>query len=288
MAFISMVFVLFIIIIIIFGFISLIAGIILDHIWRVRKKKEKKVYLVHKIFAIFFTIIGTICFFVPILSIVGLKMSYEHKEYLEVADIEKEKLVYVNENDEYWNEFDFCGEHFVKVDDIHPQDTHEHFKKEKIGAIMNNYNDKHHLIYNIDNTMGITILTLEYYSGAFVEKSEINKVVDYYENEAPLYAEVSFDLSKSIIDVGKINSEYTRKILNKISNSGSLHPEDNYGIASENNDGYIFFYSTDDLICMSIEFFETDKGMVVTYGERGLILDEDEADFIRTIIEKAK
>lgn len=288
MAFFSMALATFVIIIIILGLIALIIGIILDVVWGVRRKKEKKVYLVHKIFAIFLTITGALCFFGPILSIVGMKMSNEHKEYLEVADIEEEKLVYVGPNDEYWNGFDFCGEHFVKVDDIHPQSSHENFKKEKVGAIMNNYNDGHKLIYNIDNTMGITILTLEQYSGVYVPESEKDKVVGYYENEAPLYAEVSFDLSESIVDVGEVDSERTRKILNKISESGSPYPEQDYGIAPGNNDGYIFFYSADDLICMDIDFLETDKGMAVTYGERGLILDEDEADFIRTIAEKAR
>ena len=53
------------------GLFSLIVGIVLDIIWGVRKKKEKKVYAAHKVFAVILTVIGVVLGIVPV-AFVGI------------------------------------------------------------------------------------------------------------------------------------------------------------------------------------------------------------------------
>ena len=274
------------IVVISIGFGILLVGAILDIIWIIRKALKKKVHVVLKVFAILLTVVGLLVGIGPIVAVAGMAASADMAEKAEIADFAEDDFVYAEENDEYWNEFEFHGELYVNVEDMHPQPLHENYVTEPVGAVIE-LGGGHILIYSIENTMGITILTLERFSGVFVPEAEADNIIPYYENEAPLYAEMMDDELNTLGAVWNIDSDKVRQILDQVGSEGTRYPEDVYCIDDGDYDGYIFFYSEDDLICMDTQYAETKDGVVLYYRGYALLLDKEGSEFIMSIVDKA-
>ena len=264
--------------VILIGLGILLIGVILDIIWIIRRSLKKKVHVVHKVFAILLTVVGLIVGIGPFVMLGSMQMSADFAEQAEIADFSEEDFVYVDEEDEFWEEFEFHGELYVTVPDMSPQVSHDNYVTEPVGAIMKP-DGKHLLIYSIENTMGIEMLTLEQYYGVYVPEDEADKVASYYENEAPLYAVVFLDIAEPGVEVWYIDSGKARELLDQIETEG----EDYTG----NTDGYVFFYSTDDLICFDVQYAETKDGVVLYYRGDAVLLDKDGSEFIMSIVDKA-
>ena len=264
--------------VVLIGLGILLFGVILDIIWIVRKAKKKNVHAVLKVFAILLTVVGLIVGIGPIVALGSMQVSANLAEQSEIADFAEDDFVYVDEDDEFREEFEFHGELYVAVADMSPQVTHDNYVTVPVGAIMRP-DGNHLLIYSIENTMGIEMLTLEQYYGVYVPEDEADKVASYYEDEAPLYAVVFLDIAEPGVEVWNIDSGKARQLLDQIETEG----EDYTGAT----DGYIFFYSTDDLICFDTQYAETKDGVVLYYRGDAVLLDKDGSDFIMSIVDKA-
>ena len=86
---------------------------------------------------------------------------------------------------------------------------------------------------------------------------------------------------------GGFDPDRVRRIRDIILERGMNNPESAYGIGPGNNDGYVFFYSTDDMICIDMSYKENEHGLVVEYRGRALPLEDDDAEFFRTIVDEA-
>ena len=286
MAFMSMFLVMIFFAITICGLFLLLIGIILDVIWGVKKKKKKKVNIVLKIFAIFLTVVGLLVAVGPI-SIVGLmSLSSKIADQKEINQFDDTAQVYLdNVQDIYDKGFDFEGVHYVRCDDIHPQTSHDNYVKEECGVIVDG--NKHRIIYRVHNTLGINIFDVEYSSGLFVAESDIPKLIDYYENEAPLYVEITeYGTDHSKRAITDIDSERVREIRDRISTEGSNRSYSNPDI--QNADGYMIFYATDDLSCFDITYIMKSDGIMLGIGMYYIRLTSDDPDaaYIISLIEQ--
>ena len=278
MAFISMFFVAIFLIVVGIGLFNLIVGIVLDIIWGVRKKKDKKIYVAHKVFAVILTVLGVLLGIVPLAALGVFVGVSKYNDYAEIKDIPEEDRVYINSDYSIpENGFDFRGDHYVLVSDISPQVSHEQFNETVIGTFIDEYNN-HQMIYSVDNSFGTLALDVQYYSGLYIKESEADRFVSYYENEAPLYCQVVFDpaeYSHNIVE--NIDSDHVRTLVDKIDNEGY-----NYSYSeSIDSEGYLYFYSTDDLCCIDISFYEGEDGLIVTHLSNRLVLDGEDEAFIR-------
>ena len=267
------------------GLFSLIVGIVLDIIWGVRKKKEKKVYAAHKVFAVIFTVIGVALGIVPV-AFVGIVAGIDkYNDYAEIKDFTDEERVYASDSSMVSEAFDFKGDHYVRVYDIHPQPSHDNFKETPVGAIIyenNSGTGDHSLIYSVDNVMGIMILDLEYTSDLFIKESEVDRFVEYYTNEVPLYCQVNSYNSDNYGNViNDVDSDRVRELRDRIEQSGRPVYDYDY----DNSLGYLLFYAVDDIGCIDFSCFETDGGLMVTSLGRGMIVEGEDEAFIRSFFD---
>ncbi|MCR5061216.1 MAG: hypothetical protein K6A80_09350 [Saccharofermentans sp.] len=285
MAFMAMFMVMIFFAVVAIGLINLIIGIVLDIIWGVRKKKEKKVYPAHKVFAVIFTVIGVVLGICPV-AFVGIASGIEkYKEYAEIKDFTDEERVYSTDFPDVSEAFDFRGDHYVRVYDIHPQPSHDNFKETPVGAIIydnNHGTDDHSLIYSVENVMGIMILDLEYTSDLFIKESEVDRFVEYYTNEVPLYCQVTnYKDSSSETVIQDVDSARVRELRDRIENNGGQAYDYDY----DREIGYLIFYAVDDIGYIDFSCFDTDRGLMVAYlGKQCIVEGEDEA-FIRSFFD---
>ena len=283
MAFAAMFIATIVIVIILIGFGLLLIGIILDIIWGVRQHKEKKVYVVHKVFAVILTVVGALAGIGPIAGIGFLTLKEKAEVRAEISDLAEEDLVRVSDLDNVYQEFDFKGVHYVCVEEMSAQTAHDNFVMDKVGAFVMD-NGGHRRIYSIRNTLGITILTIERSSNVFVERSNIDRMFEYYEKEAPLYSEAMPMDADHSYTTENIDSARARKIRDLISEKGMRFSRDDYD--HTDTQGYIIFYSTDDMSCFDFHYYKTSEGLFVSYADYGLIVDKDDADYIMSLLGK--
>ena len=280
MAFISMVFAGAVLVVIAIGFGLLFIGIILDIICAVRKHKQKKNPVILKVFAILLTILGIVQGIGPIVAMWVMFVISQNKYRNEIADIPEENLIHIDSIDECIDSFDFEGVHYVSNDDLHPQISKENFKTEKAGAFIAD-NESHYIIEKIINDQNFNIVQVERFSHVYVEQSKVQNVLDYYENESPLYCDINEYDTDKIKTVEKIDSDRIRKIRDYISENRISK----FNTSDEGNDGYMIFYSFDDVYFIDFDYKETKEGLVLQYkGDSALITGED-AEYIKGLIE---
>ncbi len=280
MAFISMVFASIALIVVVIGLAILLIGLILDVIWGVKKRKQKKVPIVLKGFAVVLTIWGLIQGVGPIafIGIMNLKHDIEYRA--EVSDLPKEAVVHLDLSYDLGKGFDYKGQHYVSDQELHPQSSHDNFKTEKVGAIVFD-NDNHYIIEKIINDRDFNILQTGTIYDPYVPGSELNNINDYYKNEAPLYCEVFKDLAeegKVIMD--NIDATKIRAIRDYVQEPGNRLTRDSY---EDKDSSYILFYSFDDVYCVDFECIETNDGMIVEYLGDAKVIPDKYADYLRSL-----
>lgn len=284
MAFIAMFFATIFLVVVLVGLGILLIGIALDIIWGVMKHKQKKVHAVHKVFAVLLTIIGAIAGIGPLAAVGIMKVTDDIKERAEISDMPEENFVYVDNFSDIYDGFDYHGAHYVELDDydIYPQRSHENFKEEPVGAVIEDSGD-HRLIYSVENLLGLEILDIEY-SKVFVDESKVDEIVDYYSNKAQYYCQVNRSDKDFSFDVEDIDSGRVREIRSLVREQGMAYLPD--GLEYSDSDGYMLFYSIDDMVCEDFTWWETDDGLLLASGARYLYLDDGDAGFIRSIVDK--
>ncbi len=281
MAFMAMAVASILLIVIAVGLFILLLGLIFDIRWKVKERKQEKVSKVFKGFAIVFTIWGIIQGIGPIALLGAMNLKQKHDYKAELSDLPKESIIYLNNYDEIENGFDFQGVHYVSDTELHPQVSHGNFKTSKAGAIVFD-SGKHNIMEKIENDLDINVFQMGLISDPYVPESELSVINDYYRNKAPLYCEVINDLSKDdkkIID--DIDAEKIRKIRESIEQPGLKSPIDT---DNDMDDVYLFFYSFDDMYCLDFSCKDTDQGFVVEYLGDEKIITEEDAEYLKSII----
>lgn len=283
MAFMSMFLVMILFIIVVIGLVILLTGIILDIIWGIKKKKKKKVNLALKIFAIFLTVTGILTAGGPVAAVGIMSLGAKVVDHQEIAEFDKKELVYVDDfQDIYDNGFDFMGDHYVQAEEMSPQKAHDNFRKEKISAVVDS-NDKHRIIYSVDNLMGITILDVEWSSGIFVKESDIENLMEYYDKEAPLYCVATIKATSSKQVVENVDSARVRQIRDRIINEGQSFSSGD--AAFKHRDATLLFYSKDDMCCIDFTTINFGENIRLCYLGKYIDLDEDDSAFIWSMLE---
>lgn len=286
MVIISMLLAMGIFIFVIIGLAILLVGIILDIICITRKIKIKQANVILLVFAILFTVVGLLMSVIPIALLKASDKVDKIKE-----NKYKEELLKYNEDDIvkfsdplFLDEgFDFHGIHYVECDDLHTPSKEDEISKEDIGAIEYK-NGKHTILYKIPNGYGDKLIFLG--SDVYCPESELDEVLDYYNNQAPLNGRISLNGEKTVVDSSELDSKTVREIRDILLQNGKKEYDDNDVYLSGAEEGYIIFNTDDDLFTFSIEFKMTDESVEGEYNGRHMILSEEYEDYIRKLIEK--
>ena len=263
------------IVVVLIGLFILLIGIILDIIWGVRKKKKKRTHPVLKVFAVLLTVVGILMGIGPIAGVGAMTLSSKMKYKAEISDLPKDSQIHIDSMDDVMDGFDFKGVHYVSFEGLHPQVSQECFKENKVGAFITDKNGDHKLIYSVENTMGISILHLANYTQLYIEESEVDNILDYYVNEAPLFC-VSYDHDEAVT-YNDVDSDHVRAIVDLVETKGSKS-----GLSS---DGFMIFYSTDGLYCVDFRYKIEGDEVYIESGSDSMMLEGDDAEFIKSFIE---
>ena len=189
------------IIILSIGFVLLAAGIVLDIVWKKRSKAEKKVYLVHKIFAVLLTVLGVIGFVGPLawLGIYKIKESVERSNTLAQVPVKIEAGADWIETGITVNGVKYEYINLINV----PADMKDDMSKAVCAVMLPD--DTFDVVYKLDNEMNADII---YHSSfAFAPESEVDAIRNYYENEAAMtvviarFAGEDNNLSEEVTDI---------------------------------------------------------------------------------------
>lgn len=265
------------------GLFILLIGIILDIIWRVRKKKEKNVPTALKVFAILLTILGTLQGIVPLILFVGTGISSKIKYRSEVSSLPKDSIIYMDDYSDIEDQFDFKGKHLIGVNYkpnniLTPAEDNEDFKTETAGAIIFD-NGKHYLIKKIRNDTNADIYKLGLIYDPYVPEDEYDELTDYYLNKAPLYCKYNKTPADELKTIDNIDSERIRSIRDYVINN-----EGGYDSSNDNSfDGYLYFYSKDTVYYINLNYYESDKGLVVEYNGKYAVVSDEDAAYLKSL-----
>lgn len=276
-----MFFVLLFIVLILAGAVMLFAGIVLAIIWVVRAGKGSKTSAVLKVFAVLLAVLGLILVIGPPLAIRSISRTAQKNYDKEVSDLAEDDVVHVDALEDIFDDgFEFGGRRFVMFTGITPQDTHKNYSEVLVGAVVDK-NGSHWMIYSVDNTAGVTIFNVDG-TEYFTEEGKEDYVVDYYLNKAPLYCEVSLHDSDDTDRIGSVDADHIRKIINAVDEDGThLKPDE---ITDRKDYDILYFYSTDDMICMWLYCWQTDDGIIVSDGGEYLYLGDEDASYISKMV----
>ena len=281
MAFFAMVLATGFLIIVGIGLFILLIGVILDIVWGVRKKKDKKVPVVLKVFAVILTILGSLQGVVPLLFVAGMSIKSKIDYKAEVSSLPQENVIYMDYDNGFENGFDFKGKHFIGIhykdgNELIPWREKDNFKTEDYGAVVYD-NDKHDILKRVVNEKDYDIFDTGTVSDPFVAEDEYNEIVDYYMNEASLICDVSINTADEMTTVTSVDSAKARKIRDYVDSEGSLNNDCEY-----TKDAYLYFYSNDAMYYFSIHCMETSKGLAVDMNGKTAYVSEGDAEFLRS------
>lgn len=284
MAFISMLFMMAGLTIVLIGLVVFLIAVVMDMIWIVRSARKKKTHIAIKIFAVVMSIIGFVLFVLPVgFFLITGKLS-EIAAEREVKSIENKIYLDDLEDKEFYDDFDFNGMNLINIDFLHAVDDE---KLSMEGALVLGDN-RYYPICAVENEGDFDIYVLEGTGLKYCEENQLQAIFDYYHNEAELTATISFidddhyshkyecDFDKNVLF--EIRDYYDTK---ECDYSGSVSNEErNYRIEMKSSDG-LFYKSIslaeigDDIVLQRT----TNGGNMI-----GIILPEDKADYVRSQI----
>ena len=285
MAFFAMILATGFLIIVVLGLIVLLAGIILDVVWIVRKKKEKKFPLALKIFAIVLTVIGVVQGIGPIVGVGLLQLKSKMEYRAEISDLPEDSILHLKDYSDLGAEFDYKGVHYIGVHQkeghiINPWKDNDNFKTTRVGAIVFD-NDKHYIIEKIENDLDEDIYMIGLIYDPYVAEEDYNKLTEYYKNEAPLSCKYSKESAAEMKTVYSIDSDRVRAIRDYVESQGPT----SYGSVTTTSDTkYLYFYSNDSVYNFDFSCAETPDGLLVeSWGNSAVITGQD-ADYLRSLM----
>lgn len=266
------------------GIILLIVGVVLDVKWNRSKRKHIKVSKVHKIFAIILTSAGVLMGIGPSAFLGILYVRQGILEQRELFDLSDADYVYVDSiQDISANGFDFHGEHYVRALELVSSISNDNYMGNKVGAIIFRADNSHRLVYSVANLNDVDILYIESFGALYVKENEMDVVIDYYLNDAPLYASICNMTSPAYTQVDDIDSERVRQIVNRIDQTGS-DTNPNTEVLPDTDRGRITFFSTDRIYMFMVDYRLTSDGIVLSWNGKYMLLDGEDAEYVNELI----
>ncbi len=267
----------------------LIIGIVLDIIWGVRKKKQQKVHAVLKVFAVLLTVVGFLVAICPV-SVLGIaQIAGKQYQRYRISDLSEDDLVHVDSiSDNFGNfsdGFTLHGKHYIPLIGLHSPTNityRDGFRTDKVGAVVDD-NGISSFIYRVDNLTDMDILNIENSSDLlYAEEDQAEQIIEYYWNEAPLYAQTRCENNQHRVTIGEIDSVRARQIRDMILENGIDTEPENAPIADQK--GYIYFLSTDDLSQYFFYYRLGSEGLMIKYDDKYMMLEGEDADYIMELI----
>lgn len=226
MAFISLLIANLILLVLVIGLISLILAIAFDVIWCIRKKKGKKVGLIHKILAVITSLGGIFLFIVPITIVFVIGGNAKISETKKLSEIEY-KVEDYDLNDGFT-----MGDKELVILDCNMADNDK--CKELVGALYSNKNESsdYYEIWSVENDGDFDIYMLKTLNKMLCVKGEEDDIMSLYENKANLNSKISWiDDDSKWHDVECELDKEIIKSIEKLHETGSLdHMADVDGI----------------------------------------------------------
>ena len=269
------------------GLVFLIIGIVLDVTWSKKNRKQQTVSKVHKVFAVILTVLGILMGIGPSASLGVLYASQEIKEQNEISDLSESDLVYVDNIEEITDGFIFHGERYVRAIELHSATSYDSFTQNKVGAIVLRSDNSHRLLYRVDNLLNTDILYVENGSRVYVKETELDNVINYYRNNAPLRASVGHMDSPQFTRVENIDSARIRRIIETIAMEGS-DTNPNSDIVAVVDRGHISFFSNDDIDKFTVDYKITSNGIILSMDGKYLVLEAEDSDYIMELINASR
>lgn len=269
------------------GLVFLIIGIVLDVTWSKKNRKQQTVSKVHKVFAVILTVLGILMGIGPSASLGVLYASQEIKEQNEISDLSESDLVYVDNIEEITDGFIFHGERYVRATELHSATSYDSFTQNKVGAIVLRSDNSHRLLYRVDNLLNTDMLYAENGSRVYVKETELDNVINYYRNNAPLRASVGHMDSPQFTRVEKIDSARIRRIIETIAMEGS-DTNPNSDIVAVVDRGHISFFSNDDIDKFTVDYKITSNGIILSMDGKYLVLEAEDSDYIMELINASR
>ncbi|MBP5261391.1 MAG: hypothetical protein J6Z43_04595 [Clostridiales bacterium] len=264
----------------------LIIGIVLDIIWGVRKKKQQKVHAVLKVFAVLLTVVGFLVAVGPV-SVLGIaQITGKQYQRYRIADLSEDDLVHVDSiYDNFSDGFTLHGKHYIPLIGLHTPTSisyRDEFRTDKVGAVVDD-NGVSNYIYRVDNLADMDILNIENSSDIlYAEEVQAEQIIEYYWNEAPLYAQTCYENNSHRVTIGEIDSVRVRQIRDMILENGTGTMPENTPIADQK--GYIDFRSNDNLSQCSFYYRLGSEGLMIKYDDKYMMLEGEDADYIMELI----
>jgi hypothetical protein len=275
---------------------SLIAGVVLDIIWVVKKKKKKIVRLPIKVCAIIFSVCGVLGFVLPVTYYVlnEANRSYDFNVRMEsfpvLVELNRDKYIaFINERETHVID----GKTYVKANIKHCSATSENCQKEPLIAYK--FSAKRAVeCYALKNDKDFDMLSID--GSIWVEQSELDLLTEYYTNQVECTrAQISYKDPDNTFGYKCFDLDFDPDILNNIIHIRTDRP--NYGderddiVASEvHKIGYfnIICESADGIYKKDVIFFITEdrlgRNLDDTYGY--YFLSDDESDYILDLLKK--
>ena len=177
------------------GLLCLIIGVILDIVWGVKRKKDRKVGKVHKFFAVFMSVLGALGFLLPVLIFGGVTLFMKISDTIELRSIDN--LVRVP--DEHFSSFEFNGVRFVRCDYLFASEGSVHSEDTAFAVV--DPDNGFTRFYRMDNSGGFDIYLDADVNSIYVPEDKLDTIRKYYENEAHIAFKLDDRSSDDEVDI---------------------------------------------------------------------------------------
>lgn len=263
-----------------FGFISLIIGIILALRWKAKRTSGKKVGTAHKFFTIGCSISGFVCFVIPMVALViGMGVSAAKKK----AELSKfDTKIEIENSSDFTGGFEIDGISYVPADFLHSVgDSNQRF------CAFVYSNGDFESCYVFESESGYDVLYVEHYSGTYVREDEYDEIFSYYTEEAP------FVVTVHINDGGDIAFEaddFDRNILCALKDRYDSDMDFECDTPGIDFSFYIQGSTSDGAYGISVNFDVVDGQIIlphITGGGhmRGHTIDDEYSEYLISVIE---
>lgn len=263
-----------------FGLVNLVIGVVLIIAWKHKKKSGKKIRVVHKIFTFICSITGGLLFVLPVLAfVVGTGINAIHKK-VELNRFDTQ--IKIQDYKDFVDGFEVDGVEYIRADYLHPVTE----ASDRFCAFV--YPDgRFESCYVFDSDSGCDVLFVEHYSGTYVREDEYDEIFEYYMEEAPMEVTVYIDGNmEDSYDVDGLDRDTFLNLDRYFDSDMDFECE----VSDIDFSFYLVGYSPDHAFSKSVNFDVVDGQIILTHITgggymRGHVLDEEDSEYLIRMIE---
>lgn len=263
-----------------FGFLSLVIGVLLGVFWGLKKKSGKKIKVVHKVFTIICSISGFVFFVVPVaIFAIGMIVKSVEKK----ADLSKfDTKIEIERASDFVDGFEVDGVNYVPADFLSSVSK----SGERFCAFVYSNGD-YESCYSFAGDSEYEILYIEHYSGTYVREDEYDEVFKYYMEESPIEVTVYITEDET---THFIADDFDRDTLFELQSYYSSDINFECDVDDIDFSFYLIGYSPDHAYSISVNFDVVDGQIVLSHVTggghmRGHLVEEENSEYLISIIE---